>query len=65
MVLNKVKDEEQREDLKNVIFNFIMVKPGGDMTRYIRDIKKLSKYTSFEPFLNEQLNHAEKVQEKD
>ncbi|MDK9864075.1 ParB N-terminal domain-containing protein [Staphylococcus equorum] len=64
MVLNKVKDEEQREDLKNVIFNFIMVKPGGDMTRYIRDIKKLINTRQFEPFLNEQLNHAEKVQEK-
>lgn len=64
MVLNKVKDEEQKEDLKNVIFNFIMVKPGGDMTRYIRNIKQLVNTLQFEPFLEEQLNHAEKVQEK-
>lgn len=64
MVLNKVKDEEQKEDLKNVIFNFIMVKPGGDMTRYIRNIKQLINTRQFEPFLEEQLNHAEKVQEK-
>src|SRR5699024_3642689 len=64
MVLNKVKDEEQKEDLKNVIFNFIMVKPGGDMTRYIRNIKQLIITRQFEPFLEEQLNYAEKVQEK-
>ncbi|RIL47743.1 hypothetical protein BUY93_11535 [Mammaliicoccus fleurettii] len=64
MVLNKVKDDEKKEDLKNVIFNFIMVKPGGDMTRYIRNIKQLVNTRQFEPFLEEQLNHAEKIQEK-
>ncbi|MFP5164438.1 hypothetical protein CD144_04325 [Staphylococcus equorum subsp. linens] len=64
MVLNKVRDEEQREDVKNVIFNIIIVKPGGDMTRYIRNIKNLVNTRHFKPFLEEQLNPAEKVQEK-
>lgn len=64
MVLNKVSDDEQKEDLKNVIFNIIMVKPDGDLTRYIRNIKPLINSRQFEPFLEEQLNHAEKVQEK-
>ncbi|MEB6299364.1 hypothetical protein MXM42_10980 [Staphylococcus xylosus] len=63
MVLNKVSDDEQKEDLKNVIFNIIMVKPDGDLTRYIRNIKQLVNTRQFEPFLEEQLNHAEKVQE--
>ncbi|MDW8563616.1 ParB N-terminal domain-containing protein [Staphylococcus shinii] len=62
-VLNKVNDDEQKEDLKNVIFNIIMVKPDGDLTRYIRNIKPLINSRQFEPFLEEQLNHAEKVQE--
>jgi hypothetical protein len=64
LVLNKVKDEEQREDIKNIIFNFIIAKPGGDMTRYIRNIKNLVNTRHFEPFIEEQLSHAEKVQEK-
>lgn len=64
MILNKVKDEDKKEDLKNIIFNFIMVKPGGDMTRYIRNIKNLVNTPQFDSFMEEQLNHAEKVQEK-
>lgn len=64
LVLNKVKDEEQREDIKNAIFNIIITKPGGDMTRYIRNIKNLINTRHLQPFIEEQLNFTEKVQVK-
>ncbi|HCW3604096.1 TPA: ParB N-terminal domain-containing protein [Staphylococcus aureus] len=63
-VLNKVKTEEQREDLKNIIFTNIAAKPNTDMTRYIRKIKNLVNTPQFRPFIEENMKLCEKFLEK-
>lgn len=40
-ILKKEKDKDRNEDLKNIIFTNLLYAPAGDMTRYIRKIKKL------------------------
>ncbi|MCM0450744.1 ParB/RepB/Spo0J family partition protein [Staphylococcus aureus] len=63
-VLNKVKTEEQREDLKNIIFTNIAAKPNTDMTRYIRKIKNLVNTPQFRPFIEENMKLCERFLEK-
>lgn len=63
-VLNKIKTEEDREDLKNIIFTNIAAKPNTDMTRYIRKIKNLVNTPQFRPFIEDNLELCEKFLEK-
>ena len=63
-VLNKIKTEEEREDLKNIIFTNIAAKPNTDMTRYIRKIKNLVNTPQFRPFIEDNLELCEKFLEK-
>lgn len=63
-VLNKIKTEEEREDLKNIIFTNIAAKPNTDMTRYIRKIKNLVNTPQFRPFIEDNLELSEKFLEK-
>ncbi|MDT0672641.1 ParB/RepB/Spo0J family partition protein [Staphylococcus chromogenes] len=63
-VLNKAKSEEDRIDLKSIIFTYMAIKPDGDMTRFIRNIKRVINTTQYEPFKNENLEIAEQLLEK-
>ncbi|UXS21725.1 ParB/RepB/Spo0J family partition protein [Staphylococcus delphini] len=63
-VLNKVKTEEEREDLKNIIFTNMAAKPNTDMTRYIRKIKNLVNTPQFRPFIEDNLQLCERFLEK-
>ena len=63
-VLNKIKTEEEREDVKNIIFTNIALKPDTDMTRYIRKIKKLINTPQFKPFIEDNLELCERFLEK-
>src|SRR5699024_12628516 len=63
-VHNKVKTEERREDLKNIIFTNMAIKPDTDMTRYIRKIKNLVNTPQFEPFVEDNLNLSDNFLEK-
>ena len=63
-VLNKIKSEEEREDLKNIIFTNIAAKPDTDMTRYIRKIKNLVNTPQFRPFIEDNLKLSERFLEK-
>lgn len=63
-VLKKAKDEETREDIKNIIFASIIMKPKGDITRYIRDFKNILNSSYQEEFIERQLDLTEKVLEK-
>lgn len=61
-ILRQCKDEDKREDLKNVVFANFLTQPYGDMTRYIRKIKKVaSNPRLLDDYLTEQLGLAEKV----
>ena len=63
-VLNKIKSEEEREDLKNIIFTNIAAKPDTDMTRYIRKIKNLINTPQFRPFVEDNIKLSEQFLEK-
>lgn len=62
VILKKVKEEDEREDLKNSVFAQLIVQPFGDMTRYIRKIKKIVSNGKFiGDFLEDQIEITEKV----
>lgn len=63
-ILNKVRTEEEKEDLKLIIFSNLLMKPKGDITRFIRKIKTIvdSEYVS--DFVEEQLIFTEETAEK-
>lgn len=63
-VLKKTKDEETSEDIKNIIFASIVMKPKGDITRYIRDFKNILNSSYQDEFIEKQLDLTEKVLEK-
>lgn len=61
-ILKQCRDEDKREDIKNVVFANFLMQPHGDMTRYIRKIKKIASSTKFlDDYLKEQLATTEKV----
>ncbi len=61
-ILKKCKDPDKREDLKNVVFANFLMQPHGDMTRYIRKIKKIAGNAKFlDDYLEEQMQATEKV----
>lgn len=62
VILKKCKDKDVREDLKNVVFSQFLIQPFGDMTRYIRKVKKIASSSKFlNKYLEEQLELTEKV----
>lgn len=62
IMLKKIKDDDQKEDLKNSVFAQFLMQPMGDTTRYIRKIKKISSNNRFlNEFLDEQTEIVEKV----
>lgn len=63
-VLKKAKDDETMEDVKNIIFTSILMKPKGDITRYIRDFKNIINSTYQDEFIEKQMDLSEKVLEK-
>ena len=61
-ILKQCKDDEKREDLKSVVFANFLMQPRGDMTRYMRKIKKIVSNAKFlDQYLDEQLGSTEKV----
>lgn len=61
-ILKKCKDPDTREDLKNIIFTNFLMQPSGDMTRYIRKIKKIvASPMLLKQYIDEQLKQAEIV----
>ncbi|MFI3170178.1 MAG: hypothetical protein R3Y06_09565 [Faecalibacterium sp.] len=64
-ILHQCKDDDKREDLKNVVFANFAMQPFGDMTRYIRKIKKIvSNARLLDGYLEEQLDLTEQVCDK-
>lgn len=60
-ILKKTKDEDKREEIKNVAFVNFLMQPHGDMTRFIRKIKTVVSSNFLDDYLEEQLDIAEKV----
>lgn len=63
-ILNKVRTEEEKEDLKLIIFSNLLMKPKGDITRFVRKIKTIVDSEYVGDFVKEQLMYAEETAEK-
>lgn len=56
-ILKKEKDEDRREQVKLVLFNNMLLRPDGDITRYIRSVGAiLNNKKEGDAFLDDQLD---------
>lgn len=60
-LLRKCRTEDEQEDLKNSVFINILMQPTGDMTRFVREFKKILGSEYQEEFLEEQREIAAEV----
>lgn len=60
-LLKKCRTEDEKEDLKNSVFVNILLRPAGDMTRFIRNFKNIMGGEQQEDFLEEQREIAAEV----
>lgn len=62
-ILKKFSDNDDRkEDIKNIVFANFCMQPEGDMTRYMRKIKKITENLKYlDDFIDEQMHTTEKV----
>lgn len=62
-ILKKFSDtDDRKEDIKNIVFANFCMQPEGDMTRYMRKIKKITENPKYlDDFIDEQMNTTEKV----
>ena len=60
-LLKKCRTGDEREDLKNSVFVNILLRPAGDMTRFIRGFKNIMGSEQQEDFLEEQQEIAAEI----
>ncbi len=60
-LLRKCRTEDEQEDLKNSVFVNILMRPTGDMSRFVRNFKNIVGSEYQEDFLEEQRELAEQV----
>lgn len=63
-ILKKIKDENEKDEIKSAVFTNFLMQPHGDMTRFIRKIKTVATSKYLGEYLNEQMEIAEKVIDK-
>jgi len=63
-ILNKCRTEEEKEDVKLILFNNILMRPHSDITRFIRKTKNIVESQYLDEFIDEQLNYVEDSIEK-
>lgn len=61
LILNKCKTEDQKHDIKNIVFAQLLVQSTTDMTRYIR---KISTIASNKKYLNDYIEENQETLEK-
>ena len=60
-LLRKCRTEDEKEDLKNSVFVNILMRPTGDMTRFVRSFKNIVGSEQQQDFLEEQREIAAQV----
>ncbi|MFA1643428.1 hypothetical protein AB5N96_11230 [Chryseomicrobium imtechense] len=61
-MLKRVKNDDKKEDLKNIVFAQLLIQPVGDSNRFIRQIGKIvDSKKFFDDFVDEQTEIVEKV----
>ncbi|MFI3261164.1 MAG: hypothetical protein R3Y13_05600 [bacterium] len=60
-MLKKINNEDEKENLKLVVFAQFVTQPFGDMTRYMREVKKIASSKFINEYVEEQREIVEKV----
>lgn len=60
-ILNKCKDEDEQERVKNLVFANMLVEPQADITRFVRQFKNVLISPYADDFLDEEEEVAEKI----
>ncbi|WP_115716383.1 ParB/RepB/Spo0J family partition protein [Amedibacterium intestinale] len=60
-ILNKIKDEDKKQQTKYIVFTNFLMKPSGDMTRFVRDLKKVTGSNYFEEFIDREEEISEQI----
>lgn len=63
-ILRKIKNKDEAENIKYVVFTNFLMQPQGDMTRFIRKIKTVASSKYLPEYLDEQMEISEKVLDK-
>ncbi|MDB8563347.1 ParB/RepB/Spo0J family partition protein [Turicibacter sanguinis] len=63
-MVQKAKSEEEANQIKMAVFTNIAMKPKGDITRFVRQIKDIMKTEYLTPFLEEQMELAADLLDK-
>lgn len=63
-IMKKCSGEEQREEVKSILFSNILVEPKGDSVRFIRPIKQILGSEEASNFIDQELDLAAEVQER-
>lgn len=58
-ILNKAKTDDEKEDLKLIIFSNLIMKPQGDITRFVRKMKQIVDSEYSDEFIEEQMDYVE------
>ena len=60
-ILNKIKDEDKRQEVKYIVFTNFLMAPSGDMTRFVRNLKKVTSSNYLDEFIEKETNISEEV----
>lgn len=60
-ILKKIKDEDKRQEVKMIVFTNFLMRPSGDMTRFVRNLKKVASSSYIDEFIEREIDIAEDV----
>lgn len=60
-ILKKIKDEDKKQELKYIVFTNFIMSPAGDMTRFIRNLKKVANSSYIDEFIEKEIELSEEV----
>lgn len=60
-ILKKINDEDKRQEVKMIVFTNFLMHPSGDMTRFVRNLKKVASSSYIDEFIEREIDIAEDV----
>lgn len=60
-ILNKILDEDKKQEIKYIVFTNLLMQPVGDMTRFIRNVKDIVQSSYIEEFIDKEMDVVEEV----
>ena len=60
-ILKKIKDNDKRQEIKYIVFTNFLMQPSGDMTRFVRNLKKVANSSYIDEFIEKEIDISEEV----